>query len=193
MRKVTMLDYGVGNIHSLRKALEEAGARVAVTQDARELLNAEAIVLPGVGGFGRGARAVKPVREDLRRKLQGGAPCLAVCLGMQLLFESSEEDEGQGIGLMEGPVRRLEHPQLPHIGWNSVQHRFPNVPPGAFFYFVHSFAPSPCGAHVVATCTYGKEFAAAVATAKTIGYQFHPEKSSTHGLRLIRNFVESLA
>lgn len=196
MKRVTLLDYGVGNIHSLRKALENAGLRVRVTASARELLQAPAVVLPGVGGFAAGAPKLRAVREALRSKLEDGTPCLAVCLGMQLLFEGSEEAPGKGLGLLPGIVRRLEHAQLPHIGWNQVKSTdstiFEGVPQNGFFYFVHSYAPSPCGDACVATAEYGRPFAAAVRTARTWGVQFHPEKSSTNGMTLLRNFSRSL-
>lgn len=196
MPEVTMLDYGVGNIHSLKKALENAGARVAVESNARAALKARAIVLPGVGGFAAGARAIRPVRADLKKKLEDGTPCLGVCLGMQLLFDSSEEARGRGIGLLPGVVRRLEHRRLPHIGWNQVTHRglgiLKGIPRDTLFYFVHSFAPSNCGEACVGTTDYGKKFASVVARGPVWGVQFHPEKSSEWGLRLIRNFVESV-
>jgi glutamine amidotransferase len=196
MKRVTLLDYGVGNIHSLRKGLENAGLRVRVTTSARELLKAGAVVLPGVGGFAAGAPKLKPVRTALRSRLREGTPCLAVCLGMQLLFEASEEARGVGIGLLPGVVRRLEHRRLPHIGWNQVKASdpamFAGIPQNAFFYFVHSFAPSPCGDACAATSEYGRPFAAAVRTARTWGFQFHPEKSSANGMALLRNFAQSL-
>lgn len=197
MPKVTLLDYGVGNLHSLKKALEQAGADVSIVEDARKLLKAPAIILPGVGGFAAGSRKIRPIRKDLKKKLEDGTPCLAVCLGMQLLFDASEEDKGKGIGLLPGLVRRLEHRQLPHIGWNRVTHRglgiFKDVPRDTLFYFVHSFAPSSCGDYCVGTTDYGKIFASAVARGPVWGVQFHPEKSSAWGLRLIRNFVESIS
>jgi len=196
MKTATLLDYGVGNLHSLSKGLENAGLRVKVTENARELLKASAIVLPGVGGFAAGAPKLAPVREELRARLQEGTPCLAVCLGMQLLFESSEEARGKGLGLLPGVVRRLEHRRLPHIGWNQVRssdaEMFAGVPQNAFFYFVHSFAPSPCVDACAATCDYGRPFAAAVRAGRTWGVQFHPEKSSANGLTLLRNFARSL-
>lgn len=196
MKCVTMLDYGVGNIHSLRKALENAGLQVRVTGIARDLLKAPAVVLPGVGGFAAGAPKLRGIRDRLRSKLQDGTPCLAVCLGMQLLFEGSEEAAGEGLGLLPGLVRRLEHAQLPHIGWNQVKWMdramFEGVPQNAFFYFVHSYAPSPCSDACAATADYGRPFAAAVRIARTWGFQFHPEKSSANGMALLRNFARSL-
>jgi glutamine amidotransferase len=194
--RVCLLDYGVGNIHSLRKALERGGARVQVTGDARRLLQAEAVVLPGVGGFAAGARSIQSCRAGLRKKLESGTPCLAVCLGMQLLFEASEEDAGRGIGLVPGRVRRLAHRRLPHIGWNSVRHSgtgiLRGIPRDAMFYFVHSYAPSSCGDACVATAEYGQPFAAVVAKGPVWGVQFHPEKSSRWGLALIRNWIRTL-
>ena len=193
MLQVTMLDYGVGNIHSLKKALEAAGARVAVAAEPREVVKARALVLPGVGAFGKVASMIAPIREELRAKLDGGLPALCVCIGMQILFESSEEGEGRGIGLLPGLVRRLRHERLPHIGWNGVNHAgrglFEGVATGASFYFVHSFAPSSCGDGVTATADYGGAFAAAIEFKNAWGTQFHPEKSSDAGGLLIRNFV----
>ncbi len=190
---VTMLDYGVGNIHSLKKALEAAGAQVEVAAEARDILKATALVLPGVGAFGKVASMIAPIRDELRAKLDGGLPALCVCIGMQILFESSEEGDGRGIGLLPGLVRRLRHERLPHIGWNGVKHGgaalFDGVADGVSFYFVHSFAPSSCGDGVTATADYGGAFAAAVEFKNVWGTQFHPEKSSDAGGLLIRNWV----
>lgn len=190
---VTLLDYGVGNIHSIAKALEKAGAAVAVETEADRILKARALVLPGVGAFGKVAAQIAPYRAELRARLDAGLPALAVCIGMQVLYESSEEGEGDGIGCFPGRVRRLRHARLPHIGWNAVAHDgrgpFADVPQGAFFYYVHSFAPSECGEPCVATTDYGGRFAAASVRGGVWAVQFHPEKSSDVGARLIRNFV----
>ncbi len=196
MKHVVLLDYGVGNIHSISKALERCGAVVEVRADAAGVLQAPALVLPGVGAFGAVARVIAPYRAELRRRLQEGLPALGICIGMQILYESSEESPGDGIGLLPGQVRRLRHARLPHIGWNLVSHPgsgiFRGVSPGARFYYVHTFAPSECGEGVLATSDHGGRFAAAVRSARTWGVQFHPEKSSEEGLRVIRNFVDSL-
>ncbi len=190
---MTMLDYGVGNIHSLKKAFERAGAEVAVESRPDRVLGAEALLLPGVGAFGMVAARVAPFREELRRRFEEGMPAFAVCVGMQMLYESSDEGEGEGLGFFPGRVRRLPHPRLPHIGWNSVTHRgagpFEGIEQGAYFYFVHSYAPPDGGPFVSATADYGGRFAAAAAKANVWAVQFHPEKSSAVGLRLIENFV----
>lgn len=192
--RVTLVDYGVGNIHSLAKAFENAGARVDVETDPARILSGRCLLLPGVGAFGKVAAQLAPVREGLRAAIEAGRPTFAVCIGMQLLYESSEEGPGEGVGFFEGRVRRLPHARLPHIGWNTVSHDgrgpFRGVPAGAFFYFVHSFAPSACGDSCVATADYGGRFAAASARNNAWAVQFHPEKSSEAGLRVIRNFVE---
>jgi glutamine amidotransferase len=193
MLPVTLLDYGVGNIHSIGKAFERAGAQVAVETDPGKILSARALVLPGVGAFGKVAQQIAPYRRELRERLKSGLPAFAVCIGMQILYESSEEGTGEGIGLFPGRVRRLGHARLPHIGWNSVQHPgqgpFAGVRPNALFYFVHSYAPSECGAPCIATADYGGRFAAASAQDGVWAVQFHPEKSSDLGFRLIENFV----
>jgi glutamine amidotransferase len=193
MIDLTLLDYGVGNIHSLAKAFEAAGARVVVEADARKAVAARALLLPGVGAFGKVAEMIAPVRAELRERLAGGLPAFCVCIGMQILHESSEEAAGDGVALLPGRVRRLGHRRLPHIGWNTVEHRgtgpFEGVPSGAHFYFVHSFAPSPCTDAVVATCDYGGRFAAASVEKNVWAVQFHPEKSSDAGRRIIGNFV----
>ncbi len=190
---VTLFDYGVGNIHSLKKAAEAAGADVTVEADPRRILDARVLLLPGVGSFSKVAAAVQPVREALRGKLEDGLPALGICIGMHLLYETSEEGEGQGIGLLRGQVRRIRHRRLPHIGWNNVRHEgeglFHGIPPGAFFYFVHSYAPSGCGEGCVATGEYGDRFGAAALWKNTWGVQFHPEKSSEAGKRFLGNFV----
>lgn len=190
---VTLLDYGVGNIHSIKKSFEREGAEVTVETDAKKILDSKVLVLPGVGAFGKVAEQVAPFRAELRGRLENGLPALAVCIGMQLLYESSEEGPGDGIGLFPGRVRRLRHQRLPHIGWNSVTHSgqgpFAGVPQGSFFYFVHSFAPSECAEPCVATTDYGGRFAAGAVGKNVWAVQFHPEKSSEVGHRLVRNFV----
>ena len=193
MLALTLLDYGVGNIHSIKKCLERAGASVSVETEPSKILAAKALVLPGVGAFGKVAEQIAPFREELKAKLEGGLPAFAVCIGMQILYESSDEGEGKGLGLFQGRVRRLRHQRLPHIGWNAVRHRgtglFEGVPRDAFFYFVHSFAPSECSDPCVATTDYGDQFASASVGKNVWAVQFHPEKSSDVGYRVVRNFV----
>jgi glutamine amidotransferase len=190
---LTLLDYGVGNIHSIKKCLERAGASVAVETEPSKILGAKALVLPGVGAFGKVAEMIAPFRKELKAKLEGGLPAFAVCIGMQILYESSDEGEGEGISLFPGRVRRLRHQRLPHIGWNAVRHQgtglFEGVPRDAFFYFVHSFAPSECSDPCVATTDYGDRFASASVGRNVWAVQFHPEKSSDVGYRVVQNFV----
>lgn len=194
MFPLTLLDYGVGNIHSLKKCFEKAGASVAVETEPAKILAAKALLLPGVGAFGKVAEQIAPFRKELRARIEGGLPVFAVCIGMQILYESSEEGAGEGIALFPGRVRRLRHARLPHIGWNTVRHPgtgpFQGVPPEAHFYFVHSYAPSECAEPCVATADYGGRFAAAAARGNVWGVQFHPEKSSDLGFRLVQNFVD---
>ena len=190
---LTLLDYGVGNIHSIKKSFERAGARVTVETEPGRILKAKVLALPGVGAFGKVAQQIAPYREELKGRLEAGLPALAVCIGMQVLYESSEEGPGEGFGIFPGRVRRLRHARLPHIGWNSVTHRgqgpFQGVPAGAFFYFVHSYAPSECAEPCIATTDYGGNFAASSTAGNVWAVQFHPEKSSAVGYRLIENFV----
>jgi glutamine amidotransferase len=190
---LTLLDYGVGNIHSIKKCFERAGASVSVETEPARILAARALVLPGVGAFGKVAEQIAPYREELRVRMASGLPAFAVCIGMQILYESSDEGEGRGIGLFPGRVRRLRHQRLPHIGWNAVRHGgagpFEGVPRDAYFYFVHSFAPSECSDPCVATTDYGDRFAAASVGKNVWAVQFHPEKSSDVGYQVVQNFV----
>jgi glutamine amidotransferase len=190
---LTLLDYGVGNIHSLKKSFERAGAQVSVETEPAKIVAAKVLALPGVGAFGKVARQIAPYRNELKGRFEAGLPALAVCIGMQVLYESSEEGPGEGFGLFPGRVRRLRHARLPHIGWNSVAHHgqgpFAGVAPSAYFYFVHSYAPSECTEPCIATTDYGGNFAASSIAKNVWGVQFHPEKSSEVGYRLIENFV----
>ena len=190
---LTLLDYGVGNIHSIKKSFERAGAAVSVETEPARILKARVLVLPGVGAFGKVAEQIAPYRDELRGRMEGGLPTFAVCIGMQILYESSDEGLGKGLGLFPGRVRRLRHERLPHIGWNAVRHSgtglFEGVPRDAYFYFVHSFAPSECSDPCVATTDYGDRFAAASAGRNVWAVQFHPEKSSDVGYRVVQNFV----
>ena len=190
---LTLLDYGVGNIHSLKKCFEKAGATVTVETEPSKILNAKALALPGVGAFGKVAEQIAPYRQELRAKLEAGLPTFAVCIGMQILYESSDEGAGEGLSLFPGRVRRLRHQRLPHIGWNAVRHDgvgpFEGVPRDAYFYFVHSFAPSECSDPCVATTDYGGPFACASVGANAWAVQFHPEKSSDVGYRVVQNFT----
>lgn len=193
--RVLLFDYGTGNIHSLGKALELQGARV-VTGTAID--GADALVLPGVGAFGAAAARLAPYRAAIRSAVAEGLPVLGVCLGMQLLLEASAEGPGEGLGLVEGHVRRLDASRVPHMGWNTVRAAaaeplFRGIERERF-YFAHGFVTAPTDPAVAtATATYEADtFPAAVRAGTVVGTQFHPEKSGTAGLRLIRNFLEQV-
>ena len=194
---VAVLDYGVGNLHSIRKALEHAGAAPRLVNEAKAILDAPAIVLPGVGAFGDAAEKLAPYKEALFAALDAGKPLLGVCLGMQLLFDESDESPGaKGLGYIHGAVRRLHHPKLPQIGWNTLaavdgEPLFAGLPEGVHVYYVNSFAPEPRESVTIATTTYGGTFTAAVRKRNAWGVQFHPEKSGEAGLAMVRNFVKT--
>jgi glutamine amidotransferase len=192
---VALFDYGAGNLHSLSKALERAGARVHITADWADALERDGLVLPGVGAFGAAAGALPPDLASLRRVLEAGLPCLGICLGMQLLFDESEESAGAGIGLIPGAVRRLAAPVVPQMGWNDVDPTsdplFDGVPK-LVAYYANSYVCQPADpADAIAWSEYGGvRFAAAVRRVRTWGVQFHPEKSSEPGRHLIANWVK---
>ncbi len=191
---IAVIDHGAGNLVSIAQALRRAGAEPRIAASGSDLQGAEAVVLPGVGATGAAMRRldeaglVGPLRS-------WGGPLLGICVGLQLFFETSEEDGGRCLGLMGGDVRRLaDAPLLPHIGWNDLLTNgdplFAGVDPAATFYFVHSFAPVPADdSTVIARSTYGAPFAAAVRSGRRVGVQFHPERSGEPGLQVLRNFV----
>ncbi len=200
--RIGLIDYGMGNRRSVQKALEHIGALVSVTGDPEELRAADGLVLPGVGAFPAAmhsldALGLAPFIQD---RAGAGTPVLGICLGMQLLFERSEELEPcEGLGLLDGVVTPLQTGGLrvPHIGWNEVVFARPSpltagLPEhGAAFYHVHSLAARPRhDEDVVGRTEYGETFATVVARGDVYGVQFHPEKSSGHGLRMLRSFVE---
>ena len=200
MIHVALFDYGAGNLHSLGKGLEAGGARVTVTSDWKEALGRDALVLPGVGSFGAAVRGLEGEAERVREALEGGLPCLGICLGMQLLFPESEEAPGEGIGLIGGRVRRLQARIVPQMGWNDIvvgNDRIFEGTAGLSAYFANSYicdvAPDEEEGVTIASAEYdGEEFAAGVRRGRTWGLQFHPEKSSRPGLRILANFVEDL-
>jgi len=191
---VALFDYGAGNLHSLRKAIEACGVDVITTTDWAEALRLDALVLPGVGAFGHAAAALPEDRSAIRVALEGGLPCLGICLGMQLLFDGSDESDGAGIGLLPGRVRRLRSAVVPQMGWNDVvitgDPVFRDAAP-LIAYYANSFVCEPThAADAIAWSEVdGTRFAAAVRRGRTVGFQFHPEKSSVQGLRLIENWV----
>ncbi len=195
---VAVLDYGVGNLHSAAKALDRAGAEVRVVPTVAEAGGAAGLVVPGVGAYGAclsGLASAGGVAA-VAGWLEGGRPLLGICVGMQLLFEASEEGPvSDGVGVVPGKIRRLTGAvKIPHIGWDEVTVRpgsrlFAGLGDGTRFYFVHSYAPEPDGAAVAAVCDYGGRFAAAVEHGNLFGTQFHPEKSGQAGLALLANFV----
>jgi imidazole glycerol-phosphate synthase subunit HisH len=195
---VALVDYGMGNRRSVEKALEHVGADVRRTADHAEIRSAGAVVVPGVGAFPEAMRRLREAELDdlIRERAQEGAPVLGICLGMQLLFEASDEHEGAaGLGLLPGEVTALEAPKLPHIGWNRVALERPSALTAglgdtAAFYHVHSFVCRPREDHdVVGRGEYGERFASIVERDNVAGVQFHPEKSSRDGLALLRNFL----
>lgn len=187
----TVLDFGVGNIHSLTRGLAEIGLWVKVTDDPRDALTSDLLVLPGVGAFPAAAEQLAPVRTELRAALAGGLPCLAICLGMQLLFDESDEGLGKGIGLIEGRVARLSGPRVPHMGWNTVSAGNGLLSDSQPLYFAHSYACRATDPSVVRGWTEcdGERFPAVVRAGRTTGVQFHPEKSGTAGRHFLRNWI----
>lgn len=196
--KVAIFDYGTGNLHSLAKAVEGMGASVSVEADPAQALMADALILPGVGAFGAAASRLAAFAPSIRAALASGHPCLGICLGMQLLFESSEEGEGVGIAAFRGNVRRLHARRTPHMGWNDVtvgdDPLFSGMKP-FLAYYANSYAAEPADpSSVIAWSDYeGQRFPAAVRRDKTWGVQFHPEKSDVAGLQVIRNFLRTVA
>ena len=201
---ICVIDYGMGNLRSVAKALEKAGGGVQVSSQASDLEKAEKIVLPGVGGFGDGTEELKKrgLFEPIRQNLLQGKPFLGICLGMQLLFDESEESPGvPGLGFFRGKVQRFRSPsvKIPHMGWNEVKQNSPGLQAfqdlknNDYFYFVHSYYPVPDEKRLIqGSCEYGGEtFGAFMVQGKVWACQFHPEKSQDAGLRLLKNFVSS--
>ncbi|HEV3095364.1 MAG TPA: imidazole glycerol phosphate synthase subunit HisH [Solirubrobacteraceae bacterium] len=197
--EIALVDYGMGNRRSVEKALEHIGAIVTVTSDPARLRAATGLVVPGVGAFPKGMQRLRELGLDelLRDQVAQGKPVLGICLGLQLAFERSSEQGGtEGLGIVAGEVRELAHAdlKLPHIGWNEVALRtdsplLEGLPSRCAFYHVHSFAPVPANEEdVLGTAVYGEPFASVVAHGSFYGVQFHPEKSSAAGLRLLANF-----
>jgi glutamine amidotransferase len=191
---IAIADYGMGNRRSVEKALAHVGAESHITADHDAIRAADAVILPGVGAFPEAMRNLR--RTGLDAVLQElTQPLLGICLGMQLLFESSTEHEGaEGLGILPGTVTRLDSPRLPHIGWNLVSFQRESVlaqgMDAAAFYHVHSFACRPADPRdVVGTSEYGERFVSVVERGNVMATQFHPEKSSRDGLRLLRNFA----
>ena len=201
---IAIVDYGVGNLFSLKSSLAAVGAEAVVTGDAAVLHSAERIILPGVGAFGDAADklAATGMRDAVLSEAKTGKPLLGICLGMQLLFERGMEyGEHAGLGLIPGTVVDLkpvlpEGLKVPHIGWNALQLRQPEHPllkytlAGDFVYFVHSFYATDCADWTLATAEYGVDVTAAVARENVMGCQFHPEKSGAVGLNILRAFCE---
>jgi imidazole glycerol-phosphate synthase subunit HisH len=199
--RIGVIDYGMGNRRSVEKALEHVGATVLLTSDHRELEACDGLVLPGVGAFPKAMRNLRELglAELIQSRVDAGTPLLGICLGMQLLFERSDElAPTRGLGVIPGEVTRLDAGDLrvPHIGWNEVRFQRASsltagLPQsGCPFYHVHSFAARPSDPEtVIGTTEYGERFATIVGAGSVFGVQFHPEKSSRHGLRMLRCFV----
>lgn len=205
---VVVLDYGIGNVHSALKALAVAGADVELTSNATKVLEADGLVIPGVGAFASVIQALNSVKapELIDKRLSGGKPVLGICVGLQVMFETGREHgvESSGLGQWPGVVSKLDSPKLPHMGWNNVQaakdsQLFQGLG-NELFYFVHSYAAKEFELQVeppfvtpkVSYAEYGERFVAAVENGPLTGVQFHPEKSGPAGIKLLSNWIEGL-
>jgi imidazole glycerol phosphate synthase glutamine amidotransferase subunit len=195
---ITILDYGAGNLRSVQNTLAEIGAEVELVRDARGLSRATKIILPGVGHFGQMMRALDQmqVRDALLERIRAGVPFLGICLGLQALFESSEEaPQERGLGLFQGEIRRFPATaRVPHMGWNEIEPRngarlLKNLAPHPYLYFAHSYY-APLNDATAAACQYNVSYTAVLETENIFGVQFHPEKSGPIGLKIVRNFVD---
>jgi len=191
---ISITDYGVGNLYSIRRSLETCGANVRIIEDMKELLDAECIVFPGVGAFDRTMEKLLPYRDAICDRLKAGVPALGICIGSQILFQGSDEGRSPGLGLFDGRVEKLDCQVIPHMGWNQVRSEDSLLAgvPDTNFYFVHSYY---CNAarkeDILGTTEYeGKEFPSFFRKYNTYGTQFHPEKSSASGRKVLRNFID---
>ena len=200
---IAIIDYGVGNLFSLRSSLNKIGADTVVTADPAVIAKADKLILPGVGAFADAAKKLRDSGLDqvIKAEAAAGKPIMGICLGMQMLFEKSfEYGEHEGLGLLKGAVVPMEgsipaNLKIPHIGWNALKFQgesklFKYVKEGDCVYFVHSFYASGCEDSLIATAEYGKDLTAAVARDNVMGCQFHPEKSGDVGLNILRAFCE---
>jgi glutamine amidotransferase len=199
MPRVAIFDYGVGNLLSLKCALEKVGLEAKITVSPKQLKKAEAIALPGVGNFSASVSKLDNVKETILEKVESGTFLIGICLGMQLFFQQSEEGPGKGLGLFKGKTVRLQGSvKVPHMGWNTLRiakqsELFEGVSDESYVYFVHSLYPVPSSKQiVVAETEYGVPFTSAVASSNICGTQFHPEKSGEVGLKILGNFAKML-
>jgi glutamine amidotransferase len=196
MPEAAIFDYGVGNLLSLKCAMERVGLEAKITVSPQQLEKADAIALPGVGNFSAAVIKLDAVKETLLDAVESGKPLIGICLGLQLFFLESEEGPGVGLGLFEGKTVRLQGDvKVPHMGWNTLRivkptALFEGVADESYVYFVHSLYPVPADKEIEATETeYGTTFTSAVANDNVFGTQFHPEKSGDVGLKILRNFA----
>ena len=196
---IAVIDYGMGNLGSVEKALQYVGCTTVITSEPQQLEKASGIVLPGVGAFDDCIRGLRDrgLEDPLREMIAAGKPYLGICLGLQMLFEQSEEGQEAGLGIFAGQVVRFDHElKIPQIGWNQVWPDQPgphlaSIDPGSWFYFVHSYYVKPADESIVAATTeYGYEFCSAVYQDNVFACQFHPEKSQSAGLKLLENFKQ---
>ena len=200
---IAIIDYGVGNLFSLKSSLREIGAEAVVTSDEKVIAEADRIILPGVGAFEDAARKLREtgMAEVVKREAAAGKPMMGICLGMQLMFDVGYEyGEHEGLGLIRGSVRPIadvipEGYKIPHIGWNLLKFRkesplFKYIKEDDYVYFVHSYYAAECDESVIAVTEYGAELTAAVANGNVYGCQFHPEKSGEVGMKVLKAFME---
>lgn len=200
MKKIVIIDYGLGNLRSVQKGLEHAGAEVLISSHPCEILDADGVILPGVGAFMDAMKNLETLGDIIPQYMESGKPMLGICLGQQLLMSESEEGGlTKGLDIVPGRVVRFPHSELkvPQMGWNSIKITqdhpfFKDIPDESYVYFVHSYYVDTDASHTLASCEYGLEFAASVVNDKgnIIGTQFHPEKSGEIGLKMLKNFVD---
>ncbi|MBC6421133.1 MAG: imidazole glycerol phosphate synthase subunit HisH [Hormoscilla sp. SP5CHS1] len=205
MSFIAVVDYDMGNLHSVCKGLEKAGTNPKITDSPREIALADAVLLPGVGAFDPAVQHLRSrgLEDPIKQAIASGKPFLGICLGLQILFDTSEEGKEPGLGIIPGKVRRFQSEQnitIPHMGWNQLELTQPdvllwqNLPANPWVYFVHSYYVDPVDPKVrAATITHGSQtVTAAIARDNLMAVQFHPEKSSTIGLQMLSNFVSQL-
>jgi imidazole glycerol-phosphate synthase subunit HisH len=198
---ITIIDYNMGNLRSVSKAVEHLGGKARVTSAPRDIETAEKVILPGVGAFGDAMKELRGLKlfEPVKKFIQSGKPFLGICLGLQLLFEKSEESpEAEGLGIFKGTVKlfRSKDVKVPHMGWNNAKILNPSpltsgISANPFFYFVHSFYAAPDAGSIIGQTEYGGEkFAAILGKGNVFATQFHPEKSQEDGLQILKNFIK---